>query len=204
VLGQTTSNTDSLNSPRSELGGSHHLPPYSILYVAPPHLHPNGFYSRDSQGGVLKLSWFGLPRLWELITSGSDLELGWGLKKTCSSLQDLSNGYRTPPAHTEVGSIPDFLLSGVKLPVWLLALLSTITCVVDVRMAYTRPFSTSKLQGLSNDIKNTSRRGVLTSAIELWSYGSPGGLQVPTFGSVSLIFTLASKWGCNICLVTSY
>ncbi len=85
VLEQATGNTDSLDSPRPELGGSHHLPPYSILYVAPPHPHPNGFYSQDSQGGVSKLSRFGLSRLWELITPSSDLWLGWGLKQTCSS-----------------------------------------------------------------------------------------------------------------------
>jgi hypothetical protein len=92
VLGQTTGNTDSLDSPWPGLGGSHHLPPYSILCVAPSHPHPNGFYSRDSQGGVPKLSRFGLPGLWELITPGSNLGLGWGLKKTCSSPQELSNG----------------------------------------------------------------------------------------------------------------
>jgi len=69
-------NMDSFDSPQSRLGGSHHLPPYSILYVTPPHPHPNGFYSWDSQGGVPKLSQFGLPGLWELITPGSDLELG--------------------------------------------------------------------------------------------------------------------------------
>ncbi len=82
---------DSLDSPRPGLEGSHHLPPYSILYVAPRHPHPNGFYSRDSQGGDSKLSRFGLSGLWEFITPGSDLGLGWGLKKTCSSPQELSN-----------------------------------------------------------------------------------------------------------------
>jgi len=91
VLGQATSNMDSLDSPRPGLGGSHHFPPYNILCVALPHLHPNGFYSRDSQGGVLKLSRFGLPGLWELITPGLDLGLGWGLKQTRSSPQELSN-----------------------------------------------------------------------------------------------------------------
>jgi hypothetical protein len=90
VLGQATSNTDSLDSPWLGLRGSHHLPPYSILCVSPPHPHPNGFYSQE--GGVPKLSRFGLPSLWELIALGSDLELGWGLKQTCSSPQELSNG----------------------------------------------------------------------------------------------------------------
>jgi hypothetical protein len=33
-------------------------------------------------------------------------------------------------------------------------------------------------------------QGVLTLAIELWTFGSPGGLPSPHFGSVSLIFTL--------------
>jgi hypothetical protein len=84
-------NTDSLNSPWPRLGGSHHLPPYSILYVCPWHLHANGFLSWDSQGGVPKLFWFKLPRLWELITPSSDLWLGWDLKQTCSSAQELSN-----------------------------------------------------------------------------------------------------------------
>jgi hypothetical protein len=80
---------DSLDSPRPGLGGSHHLPPYSILYASPRHLHPNDFLYQDSQGGGTKLSRFGLLGLWELITPSSDLWLGWGLKQTCSSLQEL-------------------------------------------------------------------------------------------------------------------
>jgi len=83
---------DSLDSPWPGLGGSHHLPPYINLYIAPSHLHPNGFYSWDSQGGVSKLSQFRLLGLWELITPGSDFGLGWSLKKTCNSPQELSNG----------------------------------------------------------------------------------------------------------------
>jgi len=64
-------------------------------------------------------------------------------------------------------------------------------------MAHARPFSTFTLQGLSNNIKNISRQNVLTPTIELWNFESPEGLQVPTFGNVNLIFTLASKWGCD-------
>jgi hypothetical protein len=92
VLGQATGNTNSLDSPWPKLGGSHHLPPYSILYVCPRHLHPNGFLSRHSQKGIPKLSRFDLLGLWELITPNLDLRLKWSLKKTCSSPQDLSNG----------------------------------------------------------------------------------------------------------------
>jgi len=40
-------------------------------------------------------------------------------------------------------------------------------------------------------------QGVLTLAIKLRVFGSPGGLQVPTFGSVSFILTLSPKWGCD-------
>jgi len=36
-------NMDTQDSPRPELGGSHHLPPYSILYTSPRGPHPNGF-----------------------------------------------------------------------------------------------------------------------------------------------------------------
>ncbi len=92
VLGQVTGNIDSLDSPRPGLGGSHHLPLYSILCVAAPHPHPNGFYTQDSQGGVPGLSRFGLSKLWELTTPGSDLGLEQGLKQTCRSPQEVSNG----------------------------------------------------------------------------------------------------------------
>ncbi len=43
MLGRATGNTDTQDSPRPELGGSHHLPPYSILCGWPRSLHPNGF-----------------------------------------------------------------------------------------------------------------------------------------------------------------
>jgi hypothetical protein len=74
------------------LRGSHHLPPYSILCASAWHLHPNGFLSRDSQGGISKLSRFGIPPLCGVIILFSDLWLGWGLKETCSFCRELSNG----------------------------------------------------------------------------------------------------------------
>ncbi len=43
VLGQTTSNTNTQDSPLPGLGGSHHLPPYSILYTFPWGLYANDF-----------------------------------------------------------------------------------------------------------------------------------------------------------------
>ncbi len=91
VLGQATGNTDSLYSPWPGLGGSHHLPPYSILCITLRRLHPNDFLSQDSQSGVPKLSRFGLLGLWTVITSRHDLRSEWGLNQCCSSCWELSN-----------------------------------------------------------------------------------------------------------------
>jgi hypothetical protein len=65
-------------------------------------------------------------------------------------------------------------------------------------MANARPFSISTLQDLSNDTKNTSMRGVLGLAVEPQTFGSPGGLQVPNFGSVGIHPYTWPKWGCDI------
>ncbi len=48
-------NTDSQDSPWFGLGGSHHLPPYNILYTWPQGQHPNVILSRDSQVGNPKI-----------------------------------------------------------------------------------------------------------------------------------------------------
>ena len=63
-----------------------------ILYVTLPHLHPNGSFSQDSQSGVPKLSRFRLPGLWSPITLREDLKSKCGLKQSCSSRRELSNG----------------------------------------------------------------------------------------------------------------
>jgi hypothetical protein len=51
---------DSQDSPQPRLGGSHHLPPYSILCASPWGPHPNGILS---QVGVSKFPQLGLSRL---------------------------------------------------------------------------------------------------------------------------------------------
>jgi hypothetical protein len=84
-------NSDSQDSPQPKLGGSHHLPPYSILCASPQGPHQNGILSQDFQMGVPKLPKLGLPRLWGPITSHVDLELRWGLKKSCSPRRELFN-----------------------------------------------------------------------------------------------------------------
>ncbi len=83
-------NTNSQDSPRPGLGGSHHLPPYNILCAWPWHQHPNVILSKDSQMGVLKFPKLGFPRLWGAITLREKLWLIWGLKQNCSPYQELS------------------------------------------------------------------------------------------------------------------
>ncbi len=87
-----TGNTDTQDSPRPRLGGSHHLPLYSILCTSPWGPHPNGFLSRDSQVGVPKSPKLGLLQLWSPITLWEDLGSRCGLKQSCSHFQGLSNG----------------------------------------------------------------------------------------------------------------
>ncbi len=72
--------------------GSHHLPPYSILYAWPWGQHPNVILSRDSQVGVLKFSKLGLLQLWRPITLCEDLRLRWSLEQSFSPCWELSNG----------------------------------------------------------------------------------------------------------------
>jgi hypothetical protein len=83
---------DIQDSPWPGLGGSHHLPPYSILWTSPRGPHPNGFLSWDSCVGVPKSRHLGLPGLWSPITLQVDLGSKCGLKQSCSSCRELSNG----------------------------------------------------------------------------------------------------------------
>jgi hypothetical protein len=157
-------------------GGSHHLPPYSILCICPQHLHSNDFLSQDSQGGVPKLSQFGLLGLWEFITPSSNLQLGWGLKQTCISAQEFFNGV-SHFTFTHWDQVHSRLLVVKSRTANLTPnIFLTITCDVNVQMAHARPFSTFTLQDLFNGIKNTSMWDVLTPAIKLWIFESPRGL----------------------------
>jgi hypothetical protein len=87
VLGWATGNLDTQDSPRPELGGSHHLSPYSILCASPWGPHPNGFLSRDSH----LFPHMGLLQIWERIISCAYLRLRWVLKQSCNPCQELSN-----------------------------------------------------------------------------------------------------------------
>ncbi len=73
-------------------GVSHHLTPYSILCTSPRAHIEMAFLSRDSRVGVPKLRQPGLPQLWSRITLRADLGSRRGLKQSCSSRRELSNG----------------------------------------------------------------------------------------------------------------
>jgi hypothetical protein len=170
-LGQAMGNSDSLDSPRLGLGGSQHLPLYSIC-SSTRRLHPNDSFSRDSQGGVPKLSQCGLPILWAFITSHLELGSGRGLNQGCSSRRELSNAMshsccrrweevnsRLLVVGSQIASLtPDPSCAhnlGCRCPN------GSCNAILDM------PFWTSTLQDLSDDIKNTQMRGDLTPEIEL-------------------------------------
>jgi hypothetical protein len=92
VLGRTTGNTDTQDSPRPGLGGSHHLPSYNILCGWPRSLHPNGFSLPGVWSGSPKIPPAGTPATLEPITLRADLRLRCNLKQSCSSRRELSNG----------------------------------------------------------------------------------------------------------------
>jgi hypothetical protein len=82
------------DSPRPGLGGSHHLPPYSILCDAPLRLHPNGsLFPRTPKlesRNCPEIVPVGVPGLWELITPDCQVWLQRGLNQSCSPRRDLS------------------------------------------------------------------------------------------------------------------
>jgi hypothetical protein len=171
VLGQATGNTNSLDSPRPTLGGSHHLPPYIILCIRPQDLHSNGFLSRDSQGGVLKLSRIGLIGLKELITPSSDLWLGWDLKQSYSCFQELSNDV-LHSTWTHQNRVDSWLLMVGNQNVSL-----TLGPSFDHNLCckcpkgYARPFWTSTLQDLFQQYKehlNTKCFDPYNQALSFW------------------------------------
>jgi hypothetical protein len=83
---------DSQNSSQPGLGGSHHLPPYSILCAFLWGSHPNGLFVPRLPKGYPKTAKVGFQQLCGAITSYLDLWSGWGLKQSCSSRWELSNG----------------------------------------------------------------------------------------------------------------
>jgi hypothetical protein len=165
-VGTSHGHFNTQDSPRPGLGGSHHLPPYSILCSSTRKLHPNGSFSRDSQGGVPKLSRFRLPRFWAFITSRPKLRSGRALNQTCSSHRELSNAMlhsfckRWEEVDSRLFVVGSQIANLTPGPSFAHNL--GCRCPNDAR-----PFWTSTLQDLSNGIKNTPMRGVLTLELEL-------------------------------------
>jgi len=89
-MNQPRAYTNSQDLSRLEIGGNHHLLPYSILRMWPSGLHPNVILSQDFQVGSPKIFEIGILQLWRPITFCADLRLRWCLNQSCSSCQELS------------------------------------------------------------------------------------------------------------------
>jgi hypothetical protein len=186
MLGRAMGNTDIQYSPQPGLGGSHHLPPYNILYTSPWGPYPNDFLSRDSQMGVPKSPRLGFPRFWGVITLWEDLGLRWGLKKSCSPHRELSNGM-----------LHAICTHGNRVNSWLLVVRSQIVnltpghsfgynlcfrcpngrCepILDIHIPRSFHWYKELLKSIS-----------LTYAIALWRFRSPPGLQLPKWNSLGV------------------
>jgi hypothetical protein len=140
VLGQTTGNSDSQDSTRPRLGGSHHLPPYSISCNSPWGPHPNGFLPWDSHLGVPKIPHMGFLRLWRRITWRADLRLQWDLKQSFSLRQELSNSMFHVACTQEYWVDSQLLVVGSEIANLTPDLLLAITCVSYVQMGDASPF----------------------------------------------------------------
>jgi hypothetical protein len=92
MLRRAMGNSNTQDSSRPELGGSHHLPSFNILCSSPRRPHSNGLLSRNSQMGVPKFPQLGLSQLWRHITWRGDLWLQCNVKQSCSPRWELSNG----------------------------------------------------------------------------------------------------------------
>jgi hypothetical protein len=197
VLGQATGNLDSLDSPQPRLGGSHHFPPYSILYDSLPHLHPNGSFSRDSQSEVLKLSQFSFSGLQTLITSRLDLRLGWGVRKSYSSPRELSNGVshfacrhqdRVDSRLLVVGSQTGSLTPGLSFDHNLCCKCPNGLCEVILDIYTSRPFQ---------QYKEHLKVRCFDPCNHVLNFRESRRTSKSHFRECEWRLSLPSKWGCN-------
>ncbi len=98
-VGTSHGHFDTQDSPRPGLGGSHHLPPYSILCSSPLRLHPNGSFFPGLPSWSPEIVPIGVPGLWELITPDCRVRSRRGLNHSCSLPRDLSNTL----SHSQIG-----------------------------------------------------------------------------------------------------
>jgi hypothetical protein len=173
--------SDSQDSPRPKFGGSHHLPPYNILWTSLREWHPNGFLSRDSQMGVPKSLRPRVPQLCGAITSCADLRSGWGLNRSCSPRRELSNGILH--ATCTQGNRVDSWLSVVESQT---ANLTPGLCFGH-NLCYRCPNGSCKpILDIYASIsfqwyKKLFNMKGFPFVIALWSFGSPPWLQLPTW-----------------------
>ncbi len=164
VLGQATGNIDSFDSPRPELGEATTFPHIVFSTLLNRTYIRMALFQRRSPENIL---------VWTPKTLGvhiSQLRPPIGMRSE-ANLQLSSRAFqRCVALHLHapgLGRFPTFngRESNRQFDSWPFFL--SITCAVNVQMAHARPFLTSTLQDLSNGIKNTSIRGVLTPAIKL-------------------------------------
>ncbi len=146
----------------------------------------------------LKLSQFGLPGLWALITSCSDLGLGWGLRKSCNSLWELFNAMSHSFCRRQiwvdswllvVGSQTTSLTPGPSFAHNLGYKCPNGSCEAILDIYTSRPFQWYKKH------PNASCFDPCNRALSFWE--SQRSSSSHTFGSVSFILTLNPKWGCD-------
>jgi hypothetical protein len=147
------------------------------------------FLSRDSQGGVLKLSEFGLPGICKIITLCSNLRLGWGLKQTCSSPREFSNGVLHSNC-THRGWVDSQLLVVGSQPANLTPDLSfchnlCYKCPNGPCEAIFDVYTSKAFQWY----KEHPNAKCFNPCNQLWNFKSPGGLPSPHFRNVNFILT---------------
>ncbi len=188
-VGTSHGQLDSLDSPQPGLGGSHNLPPYSILCSFARRLHPNDSFSWDSQGGVPKLSRFGLPGLWGTITSRPELGSGRGLNQSCSSRQELSNAVSHSRCRRREEVDSRLLMVGSQIA----SLIPGLSFAHNLSCRYPNGQFEASLD-------------IYTSRPFQWHQEHPNvrcfgpsirAPKVPTFGSVGFTLTLSPMWGCD-------
>jgi hypothetical protein len=133
--------------------------------------------------GVSKSLRLEVLQLCGTITSCVDLWSGWGLNQSCSPCPDLFNS--VPHATCTQGNQVDSQLPMVESQIGSL----TLDLSFGHNLCWKCPNgSCEPILNIyasiifSNGIKNSSRRGVLDCAIDLWSFESPSGPQLPTMG----------------------
>ncbi len=154
VLGRIAGNMDTQDSSQLELGGSHHLPPYSILFISSRGPHPNGFSLPGLLSGSLEIAQTRTPMTLE---SHNFANRPWIEVQSKTKLQAFLRTFQRYVTRclqiSKLGRFPTF--SGQESN-WQFDSqpFLAITCVLDVQMSNASPFQTAMFQEISNDIKN--------------------------------------------------